>query len=161
MSTCWDVLALVAWCAVGCALGGVWLFVRSSGGAVDIAPGDARVGAAIALATPPAWFAWFASGVLSGRTWGQARTGVFVAGSGPQRALRVAAHPLAGAVWAWLVLVLLAAGQILAALVTLIVLGAVILGAAVSLGGWVFRPAAPAVHDRIARTRVLPVEAHS
>lgn len=161
MSALYDSLALAAWSALGCIAGGAWLFVRSAGGAVDLDVRDAQIGAAIVLAMPPAWFAWYASGAWSGRTWGQTRAGLFVEGTGARRMLRFAAHPLAAPLWAWLTLALLAAGQFLAAMATTVVLGAVVLGAIASLLGWVFRPEAPAVHDRIARTHVLVSETPS
>ena len=161
MSALYDLLTFGVWSAAGLALGVVWLFVRSSGGAVDIDVRDAQIATAIVLAMPPAWLAWFARGVLSGRTWGQSRAGLLVEGTGPRRALRFAVHPLAAPIWTWLTLVLLAAGQLLPAIATTIVLGAVLLGGLVSLLGWVFRPGTRAVHDRIAGTRVVARGAHS
>lgn len=154
MSELYDLLTLGVWSAAGLVLGWGWLFVQSSGGTLDIDAGDAQVAAAIALAMPPTWLAWFGRGVLSGRTWGQSRTGLFVEGNRRGRALRFAAHPLAGPLWTWLTLLMLAAGQPLLAIATAIMLGAVVLGGMVSFLGWVFRPEARSVHDRIAGTRV-------
>lgn len=161
MSELYDLLSLGAWSVAGVALGWGWLFVRSSGGAVDIDVSDAQIAAAIALAMPPAWLAWFARGVLSGRTWGQSRAGLFVEGTRRQRALRFAAHPLAAPLWVWLTLLLLAAGQPVPAIATGIVTAAVCLGATASFLAWIFWADARAVHDRIARTHVLSGEARS
>jgi hypothetical protein len=141
-----------------------WLLARTDLGLLEVRDSDARLGAALVLAVPPAWLAWLLPGVLRGATPGQRRAGLEVEGSVVRRVNRLAFHPLALPLWVWLALTALAFGTprlgvavaFVAALVLAMAFGSFVL--------WVISPTSRALHDRLARTRLVPAvrpESHS
>ncbi len=148
--------------ALGAAFGGVavalafgWLLVRTSGGLRDVPAGDAAFAFALVMASAPAWLAWLAYDLATrGATPGQRARGLFVLGSPSRRVLRLAFHPLGAIGWSWLALVswiaVIPLLPLLFASVWLVVLAGGITTALLSF----MRPGHPAVHDRLAYTRI-------
>ncbi len=154
-SALYDAFTLVAWVSLGCLLASAWLFVRSSYGAVDVEVRDAQAAAAVVLAMPPTWLAWYSRGLLQGRTWGQTRGGVRVEGTARQQILRFVMQPLALPLWSWVTVIFLASGLPLVAAGVVILMGAITFGALVSSLEWLFVADSRAVHDRVAGTRLV------
>ena len=152
-------LALLA----GVLLAAVWLLLRSGLGLIDAPEGDAVVAAAVAGATAPAWAAWlFARSRRRGATFGEGVAGLGVAEreghgrpSGRRRSLRLALHPLSLPLWGWLALTALLSGLPWAWAPPLLVVALVALGGVGSLALLLVRPSAPALHDRVAGTRLF------
>jgi hypothetical protein len=138
----------------------VWLLARTDAGRLDIGDGDAAVALATVSAVVPAWLAWLASHALdrtpSGATPGQRRAGLAVEAAQPRdRLLRLALDPrgLLGMLWLTALLFL---GEVVmlrwvALIVTAIAAAMVVASAAL----WLANPGAAALHDRIARTRLV------
>jgi len=149
-----DGAALAAFEAVAFVLAVTWLLARTEAGAIDVRDGDAVVAASMLAAAPAAWIAWLALAAARGATPGERRAGLRV-DSTPRRALlRQAARPLAGLVWAWLALFVLVTLGPWPALVPLIVAALIEVAGLASTALWLVRPTAPALHDRLAGTRL-------
>jgi hypothetical protein len=160
-AACFDAATLlVALCVAGVAATG-WLLARTEAGRLDVREADARIAAALVLATPPAWLAWFAPAAVRGVTPGQRRAALEVDGTGLARALRLALHPLALPLWGWLALALLAAGLPLVSIVPALAAAFVLLLGAGSAVLWAASPGSRALHDRLARTRLVPAATSS
>lgn len=137
-----------------------WLMVRTRGGEVDVAPGDAALAFALVMAALPAWLGWLAADLVGrSSTRGQRASGLAVAGSPLRRVARLALHPFAVLGWLWLAAV---AELALLPTVSLLLLAAAVLvaAAAVTSGaiaiGW---PSTVLIHDRVAGTRLTTSEA--
>ena len=145
---------LLAVVIAGTAAGG-WLLARTDTGRLEVRDADARFAAALVLAVPPGWLAWFLPGIARGATPGQRRAHLEVRGSIVARLNRVALHPLALPVWGWLALTLVAFGTPrLGVAVAFVAAFVVTLGVASCLL-WVISPSSRALHDRLARTRLV------
>lgn len=128
----------------------------TSGGERDLSSSAAAIGWAIALAAVPAWFGYLGHAVaVDGGTPGQAATGLTVEGGPARRLARLALHPMSALGWCWLALV---AGwatvpgvPLMLAAVAVTVLG----GGVVSAVLLARDPGAPALHDRLAGTRLV------
>jgi len=142
-------------------LGGMaYLLIRTNWGRYDTSDIDSALAGALLVAVPPTVAAWLLLSVAEHRaTPGQRRAGLVIArredGWRGARLLRMALHPLSLPFWVWLVAMLsLLAVPVLPWLV-------VVWGALVGLGGlssavlFALRPGTPAIHDRVARTRVV------
>jgi uncharacterized RDD family membrane protein YckC len=132
-----------------------WLLARTETGRLEVRDADARLAAALVLAVPPTWLAWLVPGVARGATPGQRRAHLEVRGSLVARVNRLALHPLALLLWGWLALTAFAFGTprlgvavaFLAAFVLALGLGSFVL--------WMISPTSRALHDRLARTRLV------
>lgn len=135
---------------------GGWLLLRTSWGRDDIPAGDATFAAALLLAATPAWLAWTALRLAQrGATPGQDRQRLRVTGTPRRRLLRLALHPLAVPGWLWLA-ILAAVATVDPVALAFAATGAVVfLGGLIGAGRAVLRPQAPALHDLIARTRLV------
>jgi hypothetical protein len=153
-----DLLPLATAEAVSIALVTVWLLVRSGAGGRDLPDLDAQLAAAALLAVPPAWLAWYASGISSGTSSGQRSAGMRVQGSSVRRSLRLVLHPLAVPLWTWLALLALAAGLPYLAIPLLLATVLVALGGLVSVARWALAPGRPGLHDVLAGTRLVVLE---
>lgn len=148
--------------AFGVVLSVAWLLPRTDRGREDVASGDAMIAAALIAATLPAWAAWT---VLSVRrhaaTPGQRRVRLRVAPVEGARAytryVRLAVHPLALPLWGWLTLSALLSGLSWLPLLPIVGGGVVALAGVVSLLMLLVRPTLRSVHDRIARTELVPL----
>ncbi|MEZ4502858.1 MAG: RDD family protein [Dehalococcoidia bacterium] len=150
-----DGTALVAFEGVAFLVAVAWLLVRTEWGAIDVRDGDAVVAASLLAAAPAAWAAWIALEATRGATPGERRARLHVT-STPRRALlRQATRPLAGLAWGWLALFVLVVLGPWPALVLLVVAGLVLLAGLASMVLWLARPEAPALHDRLAGTRLV------
>lgn len=135
----------------------VFLFWRTSWGAVDAGTVDTAIAAALVLAPAPAWLAWMlVAAIADEATPGQERRRLVVllhANAWPgARALRFALHPASTAGWLWLAVItfLLKApwlGWLLVVAAIVVTLGGVGSAILIILGR-------RALHDLFARTRV-------
>ena len=134
-----------------------YLLAQTSWGRFDVGVGDAFVATAIVGSSAPAWTAWqLAELYLRGATLGQRRLGLAVEGAAPWRPLaRFAVHPLALPAWGWLALTALLAELPWLPLLPALATALVALAGLVSLATLLVRPAAPPLHDRAARTRLV------
>lgn len=155
-----DAAGLLLAFGVALVLAMAWLLLRTGAGRFDAGDGDSVVAASMLGAAPAAWVAWLASSVqAAARTPGQRRAGLAVErlDGAPATApyVRLALHPLALPAWLWLALVALVGGLPWlpgAALVVAALLAAAGVGSFVLL---LVRPTAPALHDHLARTRLV------
>ena len=137
-----------------------YLLIRTNWGKYDASDIDSALAGALLVAVPPTVAAWLLLSVAEHQaTPGQRRVGLIIArrkdGWRGARQLRMALHPLSLPFWVWLITMLsLLAVPVLPWIV-------VIWGALVGLGGlssavlFAFRPRTPALHDWVARTRVV------
>ena len=129
--------------------------VTTGGGHRDLASSTATVGWAIALAGVPAWLGYLGHAVaVEGGTSGQQAAGLSVEGGPTRRLGRLAMHPLSAVGWCWLALVAawatIPAVPLLLAAVAATVLG----GSVISMALLAWNADAPALHDRLAGTRL-------
>lgn len=155
-----DATGALAAVAAGLVLAAAGLLLRTDLGRSDAGSGDAIAAVSIVGATLPAWAAWLALKVgRDGCTPGQRRTRLLVAPGAartPWRLqLRLAAHPLALPVWGWFTLTALLSGLPWLWLPSAAVGMAVALAGMASLALLLARPELSAIHDLIARTRLL------
>lgn len=134
-----------------------YLLARTAWGRFDVGLGDALVATALVGATVPAWVALQCASLLAaGASVGQRTLGLAVEARAPWRRLaRLAAHPLAAPAWGWLTLTTLIAGLPWLPLLPAVAGALVLVGGAVSLVLLLARPEAPALHDRVAGTRLV------
>ncbi|MBT5773830.1 MAG: hypothetical protein HOH95_05585 [Dehalococcoidia bacterium] len=137
-----------------------YLLVRTSWGATDASDFDSALAAALLLAVPPTWAMWLLMSAVEHRaTPGQRHAGLVVArdeGAGRgARARRMALHPISLPFWFWVVAVLLLLGVPLVPWAVLLWSALVGIGGLASVVLLAVRPRTPAVHDWVARTRVV------
>lgn len=141
--------------SVALAVAVAWLFGTSDGGAQDVDRAAATVGWAILLAAVPAWLSLLAISVPTGATPGQRSSGLRVLGTPQRRLIRLAAHPFGATGWLWAASVLsLATVPVIPLLLAAV--GVIVAGAGIaSLVLLLIAPEAPALHDRLAGTRLV------
>lgn len=134
----------------------IWLVVRTDRGRLDIGDGDAAIALALLGGVIPAWLAWLALSAVDGATPGQRSAGLAVqAAHTRDRLLRLLLDPRGLIGWLWLTALLWLGEAVLVRWLALLAF-AVVLGVALtSTVLWLFRPASPAAHDRLARTRLV------
>ncbi len=137
-----------------------YLLVHTSWGATDVTDFDSALAAALLLAVPPTWAAWLLMSVVEHRvTPGQRRAGLAVARDADAwrgaRARRMALHPISLPFWLWVVAALLLLGVPMVPWAVLLWSALVGIGGLASLVLLAVRPGTPAVHDWVARTRVV------
>lgn len=134
----------------------LWLVARTDRGRLDIGDGDAAVALALLGGVIPAWLAWLALGAVDDATPGQRRAGLTIAATRRgDRLLRLLLDPRGLVGWFWLVMLLWLGEAVLVRWLALLAF-AVALGIALtSTVLWLIRPASPAPHDRLARTRLV------
>jgi len=132
-----------------------WLLARTDAGRLEVRDADARFAAALVLAAPPGWLGWILPGAVRGATPGQRRAELEVRGSLVARVNRLAFHPLALPLWGWLSLTFIALGTPRLAVAVAFVAAFVFALALGSLILWVISPTSRALHDRLARTRLV------
>lgn len=137
-----------------------YLLVRTSWGAYDATDFDSALAAALLLAVPLTWAAWLLMSVAEhGATPGQRLAGLVVArredGWRGARMQRVALHPMSLPFWLWAAAMLLLLGVPLAPWAVLLWSALVAIGGLASMVLLAIRPGTPAVHDWVARTRVV------
>ena len=130
--------------------------VSTSGGDHDLSSSAAAIGWAIALAAIPAWFGYLGhAAAIDGGTPGQTSAGLTVEGGPTRRLARIAMHLVSAIGWCWLALVAawatVPALPLMLAAVAVTVLG----GGVVSVALLARDPNAPALHDRLAGTRLV------
>ena len=141
-----------------------YLLLRSAWGRDDTGLWDAGIALAGWLATVPAWIIWLALRLRQrGATLGQHRLGLAV--STPTRgdgvthrwrtSLRLIVHPLSLPFWIWVALLAALPGPLWLLLTASIPALAVTIGSAVSMVFLVGSPHSPAIHDRLAGTRLI------
>jgi len=159
-ATLFDVGALLAGGAVALLVGVLYLLVRTSWGTYDAGDFDSALATALLLAVPPTWMAWMLTSITErGATPGQRRAGLVVAnregGRRWARLLRMALHPLSVPFWLWSGAMFLLLGTPLLAILVLLWAGVVMIGGLISMVMFAIRPRTPAIHDLLARTRVV------
>jgi hypothetical protein len=137
-------------------LGLLVFLVSTRGGDRDLSSSAASIGWAIALAAVPAWLAYLGhASAVEGGTPGQTSAGLGLQGSPARRLARLAMHPVGAIGWCWLALVAAWATApglpLMLAAVAVTVLG----GGVVSMALLARDPNAPALHDRLAGTRLV------
>ena len=130
--------------------------VSTRGGDRDLSSGAAAIGWAIALAAIPAWFGYLGhAAAVEGGTPGQISAGVTVEGGPTRRLARLAMHPVSAIGWCWIALIAAWATvpglPLMLAAVAVTVLG----GGVVSVALLARDPNTPALHDRLAGTRLV------
>jgi len=156
----WDVGGLVFGALISFVVGVTYLLMRTTWGTYDAGDFDSALATALVLAVPPTQAGWLLLSVAErGATPGQRRAGLAIARrEGEWRAARIvrmALHPLSLPAWLWLAAMLfLLAVPVLPWLVVLWS-GLLAIGVLSSIVIFAIRPAAPAVHDLLARTRVV------
>ncbi len=159
-----DAALLVALHAGAAVLATAWLLVRSESGRLDVGATDAAVAVSVIAAAAPAWVAWTLLATrrrLPTPGQGLARIRPVPAGGAPRGALyvRAAAAPLSLPGWLWAAATPLVAGlPPWLALPPLVGATGVAAAALGSLGLLLVRPRARLLHDRLARTSLVPVE---
>ena len=156
-----DLGALFGGALVALMAGFTYLLVRTNWGSTDASDFDSAIAAALLLAVPPTWAGWLLLSVKEHRaTPGQRRAGLVVArredGWRGGRLLRTALHPLSLPFWLWSLAMLrpLLAVPVLPWPV-LLWSALVVIGGLVSVVLLALRPRTPAIHDWVARTRVV------
>ncbi len=157
----YDFAALIGGTALALLIASAYLLVRTGWGATDVGDADSAIAAALLLTIPPTWIAWQLISVSErAATPGQRRAHLRVEvredGWPGARQLRTALHPLTIPIWLWLAALV---GPLLAVpIIPLVILVWILLVAVAALSSLVLfavRPGAPAVHDWVARTKVV------
>ncbi len=157
-----DVVAL--WIAIIGVLivANLYLLVRTAAGRYDVGDVDSLIAVTFEASIVPVWVAWQVFSVVrTGATAGQRLLGLRVetlprAHAGA-RFLRMALHPVSAPAWLWLALMIWLAGAPRALSLTPVMGAAAVVAAGVASGVilLVRPPGARAIHDRLARTRIV------
>ncbi len=157
-----DVVAL--WIAIiGVLLvGNGYLLVRSAAGRYDVGDVDSLIAVALEASIVPVWVAWQVISVAAtGATAGQRRLGLRVealpSAHAGARYLRMALHPIAAPAWLWLALMIWLAGAPRTLSLTPVLAAGVVVAAGIASGVILLArpPGARAIHDQLARTRIV------
>ena len=155
-----DVGVLLGGALVAVLVSLAYLLVCTSWGAYDTSDFDSALAAALLLAVPPTWAVWLLMSVVEhGATPGQRRAGLARprnadTGRGAQTR-RMALHPISLPFWLWVVAVLLLIGVPVVPWALLMWSALVVIGGLASVVLLAVRPGTPAVHDWVARARVV------
>jgi hypothetical protein len=158
-----DAGVALALLAAAMAVATAWLLLRTDLGRRDAGAGDAVAAVSLVAAAVPAWTAWLAARLWrDAATPGQRRQGLALASAGaspePVRwrpIARLTLHPLSLPAWLWLALTAALGGVPWLWLMPALVAAIVALAALASLALLLARPQRRAVHDLLARTRLM------